>query len=69
MSDSTLLLMDEGRIEENSVSRKIRRIRTGGQSGVDRAALDVARELNIEICGWCPRDGWAGFEHRRPEGE
>ena len=41
--------MDEGRIEENPVSNKIRRIRTGGQSGVDRAALDVARELNIEI--------------------
>ena len=41
------------------MSRKIRKIRTGGQSGVDRAALDVARELNIEICGWCPRGGWA----------
>ena len=41
------------------MSRKIKRIRTGGQSGVDRAALDVARELNIEICGWCPRGGWA----------
>ena len=54
-SDDTLILMDEGRIEENPVSNKIRRIRTGGQSGVDRAALDVARELNIEICGWCPR--------------
>ena len=39
--------------------RKIRKIRTGGQSGVDRAALDVARELNIEICGWCPKGGWA----------
>ena len=41
------------------MSRKIKRIRTGGQSGVDRAALDVARALNIEICGWCPRGGWA----------
>ena len=41
------------------MSRKIKRIRTGGQSGVDRAALDVARELNIEICGWCPSGGWA----------
>ena len=27
------MLMDEGRIEENPVSNKIRRIRTGGQSG------------------------------------
>ena len=41
------------------MSRKIKRIRTGGQSGVDRAASDVARALNIEICGWCPRGGWA----------
>ena len=30
------------------------RIRSGGQSGVDRAALDFARKHNIEICGWCP---------------
>ena len=38
---------------------KIKRIRSGGQTGVDRAALDIARKLNIEICGWCPRGGWA----------
>ena len=37
----------------------ITRIRSGGQSGVDRAALDTARKYNIEICGWCPKDGWA----------
>ena len=35
------------------------RIRSGGQSGVDRAALDFARCQNIEICGWCPKGGWA----------
>ena len=33
------------------------RIRSGGQSGVDRAALDFARKHNIEICGWCPKGG------------
>ena len=38
---------------------KIRYIRSGGQSGVDRAALDVARQYGLEICGWCPRGGWA----------
>lgn len=38
---------------------KIRRIRTGGQTGVDRAALDTARKYGIEICGWCPNGGWA----------
>lgn len=41
------------------MSRKIKRIRTGGQSGVDRASLDIARKFNIEICGWCPKGGWA----------
>lgn len=27
---------------------------SGGQTGVDRAALDVAMELGIECGGWCP---------------
>jgi hypothetical protein len=31
------------------------RIISGGQTGVDRAALDVAIELGIEVGGWCPR--------------
>jgi hypothetical protein len=34
-------------------------IRSGGQSGVDRAALDSALKLNFEIKGWCPKGGWA----------
>jgi hypothetical protein len=28
---------------------------SGGQTGVDRAALDVALELSILCRGWCPR--------------
>jgi Circularly permutated YpsA SLOG family len=32
---------------------------TGGQSGVDRAALDVASQLAIPYTGFCPRGGWA----------
>ncbi len=28
---------------------------SGGQTGVDRAALDVAMELGIPVGGWCPR--------------
>jgi hypothetical protein len=32
---------------------------TGGQSGVDRAALDVAIALAIPYAGYCPRGGWA----------
>lgn len=39
--------------------RKIAKIRTGGQSGVDRAAMDFAIEHGIPYCGWCPKGGWA----------
>ncbi|MFZ1924264.1 MAG: putative molybdenum carrier protein [Xanthobacteraceae bacterium] len=31
----------------------------GGQSGVDRAVLDVAIEQGIDYGGWCPKGGWA----------
>lgn len=34
-------------------------LRTGGQSGVDRAALDFAICHGIAYGGWCPRGGWA----------
>ena len=37
----------------------VARIVSGGQSGVDRAALDVAVRLGIPYGGWCPADGWA----------
>ncbi len=33
----------------------ITRLVSGGQTGVDRAALDVALELGIPCGGWCPR--------------
>ena len=35
------------------------KIISGGQTGVDRAALDVARETHIPYSGWCPKGGWA----------
>ena len=28
---------------------------SGGQTGVDRAALDVALEMGLECSGWCPK--------------
>jgi hypothetical protein len=31
------------------------KICSGGQTGVDRAALDVALDLNIPCGGWCPK--------------
>lgn len=33
----------------------IDRLISGGQTGVDRAALDVALEFGIPCGGWCPR--------------
>lgn len=38
----------------NSIS-----IRSGGQTGVDRAALDFALARGLSYGGWCPRGGWA----------
>jgi hypothetical protein len=32
---------------------------SGGQSGVDRAVLDVARLRGVAYSGWCPKGGWA----------
>lgn len=34
-------------------------LRSGGQTGVDRAALDCAIARQIPYVGWCPRGGWA----------
>jgi len=44
-----------------------RKIVSGGQTGVDRAALDAAIELGIEYGGWCPKGGWAE-DHVIPPG-
>jgi hypothetical protein len=35
------------------------KILSGGQTGVDRAALDAAMECGINYGGWCPQGGWA----------
>jgi hypothetical protein len=45
----------------------IGRIVSGGQSGVDRAALDFAIAHGIDYGGWCPRGGWAE-DHPTPPG-
>lgn len=34
-------------------------LRTGGQTGVDRAALDIALQRGLPYTGWCPHGGWA----------
>jgi len=35
--------------------RRLEQIVSGGQAGVDRAALDVALELGVPCGGWCPK--------------
>lgn len=37
----------------------MRQLVSGGQTGADRAALDVAAELGIPRGGWCPAGGLA----------
>jgi predicted Rossmann-fold nucleotide-binding protein len=44
----------------------IGKIVSGGQTGVDRAALDVALALGIECGGWCPQ-GRRAEDGRIPE--
>ena len=48
--------------EADGISASLRRIayiRSGGQTGADRGALDAAREAGVPICGWCPPGGLA----------
>lgn len=45
----------------------IKKIVSGGQTGVDRAALDAAIKNNIPIGGWCPKGGWAE-DFQKPPG-
>jgi hypothetical protein len=40
---------------EDPTAGRPHRIVSGGQTGVDRAALDVALELGIDCGGWCPK--------------
>jgi putative molybdenum carrier protein len=41
-------------------------ILSGGQTGVDRAALDTAIAAGVPYGGWCPKDGWAEDLPRPP---
>jgi len=42
-------------------------LRSGGQTGVDRAVLDFAIRTGRRYEGWCPRGGWAE-DHPVPPG-
>ena len=43
------------------------KIISGGQTGIDRAALDAAIGMGVDYCGWCPKGGWAE-DFRQPPG-
>ena len=43
------------------------RVVSGGQTGVDRAALEAARATGTAYSGWCPRGGLAE-DHPEPPG-
>lgn len=45
----------------------IEQIISGGQTGVDRAALDVAMKLNILHGGWCPKGRLAELDTTIPK--
>ena len=38
---------------------KIIAVRSGGQSGADRGAMDAAQQCGVPVYGWCPAGGWA----------
>ena len=38
---------------------KIVEVRSGGQSGADRGAMDAAQNCGVIVSGWCPAGGWA----------
>ena len=49
-----------------AVLQGVEKIVSGGQTGVDRAALDVGLELGMACGGWCPR-GRRAEDGRIPE--
>lgn len=38
---------------------RIVEVRSGGQSGADRGAMDAGTRCGVRVAGWCPAGGWA----------
>lgn len=55
-------LIDEQQAEKRDIVESlslVALVRSGGQTGADRGALDAAREMGVALCGWCPAGGLA----------
>jgi hypothetical protein len=52
---SSILVLLTRHSHSDCMRKVISKIVSGGQTGVDRAALDVALDLGIPCGGWCPK--------------
>jgi RimJ/RimL family protein N-acetyltransferase len=59
IDESESLVEQEAARRIASSPAQIAYIRSGGQTGADRGALDAARKAGIPTCGWCPQGGRA----------
>jgi len=59
--DAVRDVLSRGKMTSDSSKKRTMRYKivSGGQMGVDRAALDIAVELGLEYGGWRPKEGWA----------
>lgn len=55
MGETTALMPARTGFHRNDLSRRIRSIVSGGQTGADRAALDWALANGVDHGGWCPK--------------
>jgi len=46
--------MEESGTYDTGGNTSLKKVISGGQTGVDRAALDAAMALGIDVGGWCP---------------
>lgn len=72
IASETMAAAREHSHSDDDTQLMVEAIISGGQTGVDRAALDAARKLGIPHAGWCPRgrraeDGPIAPEYRLQE--
>src|SRR5438034_6086054 len=53
--------------KKKTLTNKLLKVISGGQTGVDRGTLDAALALQVECGGWCP-NGRLAEDGRMPQG-